>query len=598
MSTTVSDFIVSRLSAWGVERLYGYSGDGINGFMAALRRAEQGPRLIQPRHEEVAAFMASGHAKFSDRVGVCVATSGPGAVHLLNGLYDARKDHMPAVAIVGQQSRLSLGTDYQQEIDLISLFKDVAGAYVQMVTAPAQARHMIDQALRIAIAENTVTCVILPNDIQDLPMADPPAVHGAVFSGVGYRRPQRIPAPADLDAAAEILERGERVAILAGAGVKHAVDELLALSERLGAGIAKAILAKAMVPDDAPGVTGTIGLLGSEASEKMMEECDTLLLVGTRFPYAEFLPKSGQARAVQIDIAPQALGLRYPTEINLHGDAQATLAALNERVTRNKDHRWRERLQGWIDDWWRITDERAATDAMPINPQRVFQELSPRLPNDVLLCCDVGSATNWYARYLKIRRGMLGSVSGGLASMGNGVPYLLAAKFAHPHRPAVAMVGDGAMQMLGNQALITLAKYWHEWENPQCIILILNNRDLSQVTWEQRVMEGDPRFATSQDLPDFAFDEYARLLGFEGLRLERAEEIERVWDQAFAADRPVVINAYTDGDVAPLPPHIDLEQARHYLTSMLKGDDSAPHHGRLSAKQLGRSLLGRHRKKT
>ncbi|WP_163648709.1 thiamine pyrophosphate-requiring protein [Modicisalibacter sp. 'Wilcox'] len=595
MSDTVSDFIVSRLKEWGVERLYGYSGDGINGFMAALRRAEDGPRLIQPRHEEVAAFMASGHAKFSDDVGVCVATSGPGAVHLLNGLYDARKDHMPAVAIVGQQARMSLGTDYQQELDLIALYKDVAGDYVQMVTDPAQARHVIDQALRIAIAERTVTCVILPNDVQDLPMADPPATHGAVFSGVGYRRPQRLPEPADLDAAAALLDQGEKVAILAGAGVKHAVDDLLALADRLGAGIAKAILAKAMIPDDAPGVTGTIGLLGTEASEKMMEECDTLLLVGTRFPYAEFLPKSGQARAVQIDVAPAALGLRYPTEINLHGDARATLAALTERVAYKDDRAWHGRVQGWIDDWWRITDERAATDASPINPQRLFQALSPHLPDDVMLACDVGSATNWYARYIKVRRGMLGSVSGGLASMGNAVPYLLAAKFAHPQRPAVAMVGDGAMQMLGNQALLTLAKYWREWEDPRCIVLVLNNRDLSQVTWEQRVMEGDPRFATSQDLPDFAFDEYARLLGLEGLRLERAEEIDHVWDQAFAADRPVVINAYTDGDVAPLPPHIKLEQARNYLASMLKGDDSATHHARLSAKQLGRTLLGRHK---
>lgn len=595
MSATVSDFIVSRLGEWGIERLYGYSGDGINGFMAALRRAENGPRLIQPRHEEVAAFMASGHAKFSDRVGVCVATSGPGAVHLLNGLYDARKDHMPAVAIVGQQARLSLGSDYQQELDLIALFKDVAGDYVQMVTEPAQARHVIDQALRIAIAKRTVTCVILPNDIQDLAMADPPAVHGAVFSTVGYRPPRCLPEAADLEDAAALLDQGERVAILAGAGVKHAVDELLALAERLGAGIAKAILAKTMVPDDAPGVTGTIGLLGTEASEKMMAECDTLLLVGTRFPYAEFLPGSDQARAIQIDVAAEALGLRYPTEINLQGDARATLAALTERVAHKDNRDWRERVQGWIDNWWRITDERAATDAMPINPQRVFQALSSRLPDNVLLSCDVGSATNWYARYLKIRRGMLGSVSGGLASMGNGIPYLIAAKFAHPHRPAVAMVGDGAMQMLGNQALITLAKYWREWANPQCIILVLNNRDLSQVTWEQRVMEGDPRFTTSQDLPDFAFDEYARLLGLKGLRLERAEQIDTVWDEAFAADCPVVINAYTDGDIAPLPPHITFEQARHYLASMLKGDVSAPHHAKLSAKLLGRTLLGRHK---
>ena len=593
MAATVSDFIVSRLHEWGVKRLYGYSGDGINGVMSALRRADGAPRLIQPRHEEVAAFMACAHAKFSDGVGVCVATSGPGAVHLLNGLYDARKDHMPVVAIVGQQARMSLGTDYQQELDLMALFKDVAGAYVQMVTEPAQARHVIDQAMRIALSRRTVTCVILPNDVQDLPMEDPPREHGAVFSGIGYRFPRLVPEPADLDTAAEILNRGRKVAILAGAGVKHAVEELLRVADLTGAGIAKAILAKTMVPDDLPGVTGAIGLLGTEASDRMMKECDTLLLVGTRFPYVEFLPAPGQARAVQIDVAPEALGVRYPTEINLHGDAGATLAALAERLEPKTNNRWRKRIQRWIDDWWDKTEARAGTDATPINPQAVFQSLSPRLPENAMLACDVGTATNWYARHLKIRHGMLGSVSGGLASMGNGVPYLIAAKFCHPDRPAIAMVGDGAMQMLGNNALITLAKYWQEWADPRCIVLVLNNHDLSQVTWEQRVMEGDPKFDTSQELPEFRYDQYAELLGFEGLVMREPDDIDRIWDAALSADRPVVINAYTDGDIAPLPPHIELGQAKNYLASILKGDSSGLHGAKLSAKQMGRSLFKR-----
>ncbi|PMR75048.1 thiamine pyrophosphate-requiring protein [Billgrantia endophytica] len=595
MQPNVSDFIVSRLKEWGVERLYGYSGDGINGVMSALRRVEGAPRLIQPRHEEVAAFMACGHAKFSDRVGVCVATSGPGAVHLLNGLYDARKDHMPAVAIVGQQARMSLGTDYQQELDLMSLFKDVASEYVQMVTEPAQARHVIDQAMRIAISRRTVTCVILPNDVQDLPMKDPPMEHGAVFSGVGYRFPHQVPKDVDLDAAAEILGKGKRVAILAGAGVKHAVDELLQVAELTGAGIAKAILAKTMIPDDLPGVTGSIGLLGTEASDRMMKECDTLLMVGTRFPYVEFLPEPGQARAIQIDVAPEALGVRYPTEINLHGDAGPTLSALAQRLKRKSNRRWRRQVQTWIDDWWDVLEARATTEASPINPQHVFQSLSPRLPDKVMLACDVGTATNWYARNLKIRQGMLGSVSGGLASMGNGVPYLLAAKFCHPDRPAIAMVGDGAMQMLGNMALITLAKYWKEWEDPRCIILVLNNHDLSQVTWEQRVMEGDPKFDTSQDIPEFRYDQYAELLGFRGLRMEHEDDVDRVWEEALAADRPVVINAYTDPDIAPLPPHIEFEQAKNYMASIVKGDSSGIHAAKLSAKQMGRSLFKRKR---
>lgn len=593
MKPNVCDFIVSRLKEWGVERLYGYSGDGINGLMAALRRANGSPRLIQPRHEEVAAFMACGHAKFSDQVGVCVATSGPGAVHLLNGLYDARKDHMPAVAIVGQQARMSLGTDYQQELDLVSLFKDVASDYVQMVTDPAQTRHVIDQAMRIAISKRTVACIILPNDIQDMPMEDPPRKHGAVFSGVGYQFPQRLPEAIDLDAAADILNQGERVAILAGAGVKYAVDELLQVADLVGAGIAKAILAKTMIADDIPGVTGAIGLLGTEASDKMMKECDTLLMVGTRFPYAEFLPEQGQARAIQIDIASDALGLRYPNEVNLHGDAKPTLAALAQRLEHKPNRKWRERVQNWIDEWWQTTDARASTPAVPINPQRVFQSLSPRLPEDIMLSCDVGTATNWYARHLRIRQGMLGSVSGGLASMGNGVPYLLASKFCHPHRPAIAMVGDGAMQMLGNNALITLAKYWQEWSDPRCIILVLNNHDLSQVTWEQRVMEGDPKFDGSQQLPEFRYDQYAELLGFKGLVMRQEEDIDAVWNEALAADCPVVINAYTDSDIAPLPPHIKFEQAKNYMSSVIKGDSSGWHSVKLSTKQAGRSLFKR-----
>ncbi|MGN8159070.1 thiamine pyrophosphate-requiring protein [Salinisphaera sp. SWV1] len=586
MSRTVGDFIVARLREWGVTRCYGYSGDGINGVMAGLRRAESGPRLIQPRHEELAAFMASAHAKFTGTPGVCISTSGPGAIHLLNGLYDARKDHVPAVAIVGQQSRMSLGTDYQQEIDLISLYKDVASDYVHMVSDPRQTRHLVDQAMRIAIGRRAVTALIVPADIQDAPMAQPPATHGATFSGIGYNPPVTCPAEADLEAAARILDEGERVAILAGAGTKDAVDEVLALADKLGAGVAKAILAKTMIPDDVDCVTGAIGLLGTEPSADMMAGCDTLLMIGTRFPYAEFLPADDQARAVQIDIDAEALGLRYPTEVNLHGEAKATAAALTERVSRKTDRKWQNKLIEKTRAWWGTMAERAQMSADPVNPQAIFAELSNRMPSDIMLTCDVGSATNWYARYLKIRRGMIGSVSGGLASMGNGVPYLAAAKFAYPDRPGIAMVGDGAMQMSGNQALTTIAKYWTEWPNPTAIVLVLNNRDLNQVTWEQRVMEGDPKFETSQDLPDFAYDQYAELLGLKGLRIDSPDQIEGVWREALAADRPVVINAYTDPEVAPLPPHISFEQARHFMSSMVKGDPESAHIIRESFMQM------------
>ncbi|UWN50281.1 Putative thiamine pyrophosphate-containing protein YdaP [Alcanivorax sp. ALC70] len=593
MSTaTVSDFLVDRLHQWGVDRVFGYSGDGINGVMSALRRADDKITLVQPRHEELAAFMACGHAKYTGRPGVVVTTSGPGAIHALNGLYDAAKDHMPVVAVVGQQARASLGSDFQQEVDLENVFQDV-GAYVQTVMAPEQARHVVDRAVRIAEAERTVTCVILPNDVQDAAMKAPPDGHGATWSGVGYRPSLRLPLDQDLDRAAEVLDAGEKVAILAGAGVKDAVPQLLELANALGAGIAKAVLAKTMVADDAPGVTGTIGLLGTEPSDRMMRHCDTLLMVGTSFPYAEFLPASGQARAVQIDVDAANLGLRYPTEVNLHGDAGATLKALLERITPKADRAWRQDLEEQINDWWDTVAARANTEADPLNPQKIFWELSPRLPRGALLAADVGTATDWYARFLKVGDDVQGSTSGGLASMGNGVPYALAAKFAHPDRPVIAMVGDGAMQMIGNNGLITVARYWREWADPRLVVLVLNNRDLNQVTWEQRVMEGDPKFESSQALPDFDYDQYAEMLGLRGLRLDSAERVTEVLEAALAADRPVVINAVVDANVPPLPSHLEMGQVRGYMESILKGDPEAGPELRQSLKAMAAKYLKR-----
>jgi len=593
MSTaTVSDFLVDRLHQWGIDRVFGYSGDGINGVMSALRRADDKITLVQPRHEELAAFMACGHAKYTDRPGVVVTTSGPGAIRALNGLYDAAKDHMPVVAVVGQQARASLGSDFQQEVDLENVFQDV-GAYVQTVMAPEQARHVVDRAVRIAEAERTVTCVILPNDVQDAAMKAPPDGHGSTWSGVGYRPSVRRPLDGDLDRAAEVLDGGEKVAILAGAGVKNAVPQLLKLADALGAGIAKAVLAKTMVPDDAPGVTGTLGLLGTEPSDRMMRHCDTLLMVGTSFPYAEFLPASDQARAVQIDLDAANLGLRYPTEVNLHGDAGATLEALLERITPKTDRAWRRDLEEQIDDWWDTVAARANTEADPLNPQKIFWELSPRLPDGALLAADVGTATDWYARFLKVTGNVQGSTSGGLASMGNGVPYALAAKFAHPDRPVIALVGDGAMQMIGNNGLITVARYWREWADPRLVVLVLNNRDLNQVTWEQRVMEGDPKFESSQALPDFDYDQYAEMLGLRGLRLDSAERVTEVLDAALAADRPVVINAVVDANVPPLPTHLEMDQVKGYMESILKGDPEAGPELRQSLKAMAAKYLKR-----
>ncbi|MDB5369298.1 MAG: thiamine pyrophosphate protein binding domain protein [Roseomonas sp.] len=571
MAGTVGDFVAERLFQWGVRRIYGYPGDGINGIngvMGALDRAQDKIAFTQVRHEEMAAFMACAHAKYTGEVGVCLATSGPGAIHLLNGLYDARADHMPVVAIVGQQARAALGGHYQQEVNLERLFSDVC-AYVQQVSVPAQLRHVIDRAMRIAKAERKIACIILPNDIQELDAVEvPPHAHGTIHSGVGYEAPRVVPETATLRHAAEVLNAGGKVAMLVGAGALQATDEVLEVAERLGAGIAKALLGKAAVPDEFPFVTGSIGLLGTEPSWKMMQECDTLLMVGSGFPYSEFLPKEGAARGVQIDRDPAMLSLRYPMEVNLVGDAAATLRALLPLLERKPDTKWRDRIAGWTQDWWTLLEKRAMTKADPINPQRVFWELSPRLPDGVIIAADSGSSTNWYARDVKLRRGMMASLSGGLASMGSGMPYAIGAKYAHPGRPVVAIVGDGAMQMNGMNELITVAKYWKEWENHQLVVLVLNNRDLNQVTWEQRVMEGDPKFLGSQSVPDFSYARFADMLGLKGLMVDDPALVGAAWDEAFAAARPVVLEARTDPNVPPLPPHITLQQAKAFMSSM------------------------------
>lgn len=588
---TVSDFILTRLSQWGIRRVYGYPGDGINGMIGAFGRTEQPLEFIQTRHEETAALMACAHAKFTGQVGVCLATSGPGAIHLLNGLYDAKMDHQPVVALVGQQARSAMGGDYQQEVDLMSLFKDVAHDFVHTLSAPAQARHLIDRAMRIAMERRAVTCVILPNDVQDLPAVEaPPRSHGTVHTGIGVTAHAHTPDPAALKAAAAILNNGQRVAILAGAGALDAHAELQAVAERLSAGVAKALLGKAAIDDNLPWVTGSIGLLGTQPSWTLMNECDCLLMVGTAFPYAEFLPAEGQARAVQIDRDGRKIGLRYPVEIGLVGDAKTTLDALLPLLHQKEHGRWRERIEKDVAKWRETVSARAMTDAEPLNPQRVFSELSPRLPDDCILTCDSGSAANWYARNLMVRPGMKASISGGLATMGCGVPYALAGKLAYPGRPAIALVGDGAMQMNGINELITIADRWQNWDNPSLIIMVLNNGDLNEVTWEQRVLGGDPRFEDSQLLPPFPYADYARLLGLNGVRVDKPDDIGPAWDKALEAQRPTVLEMITDPEVPPIPPHIRVKQAKAYLGALMKEGDSGGAALRATLKQWWASL--------
>jgi pyruvate dehydrogenase (quinone) len=575
MAQTVAEFTIDRLHQWGIARIFGFPGDGINGFMSALRKAEDKVDFIQTRHEELAAFMACAHAKFTDEVGVCMATSGPGAIHLLNGLYDAKMDHQPVVAIVGQQARSAMGGSYQQEVDLISLFKDVAGEFVHMATVPSQARHLVDRAIRIAMARRTVTCLIFPNDLQELDYEEPKRMHGSIHSSVGYRAPRILPQESDLEKAAILLNEGEKVAMLVGAGAKGCEQEIIQVADLLGCGVAKALLGKEVVPDDLPFVTGSIGLLGTGPSWDMMTECDTLLMVGSSFPYSEFLPKEGQAKAVQIDIDGKMLGIRYPMDVNLQGDSKATLQALIPYLKRKEDRSWREEIEGKVDKWWKILDARAQKSADPINPQYVFWELSKRLPDNCIISADSGSTASWFARDLKIRSGMKASLSGNLATMCPGMPYTVAAKFAYPDRVAIGLIGDGAMQMLGINALISVAKYWKRWKDPRMIILVLNNRDLNQVTWEQRIMVGDAKFATSQDVPDFAYDEYAKMLGLEGIRIEHPSEVKDALDTAMIVQRPVVLNVYTDPSVPPMPPHVSFKQAKAFASAIFHGDEDS-----------------------
>lgn len=573
MAEKVSDFLLKRLSEWGIKRIFGYPGDGILGIMGALERHPDLFHFVQVRHEEMAAFMASGHAKFTGELGVCMATSGPGAIHLLNGLYDAKMDHQPVLAIVGQSARSALGGNYQQEVDLMNLFKDVAGEYVHTCTDAVQMRQLVDRACRIALAERTVTCIIMPKDVQDLDAVEkPPHKHNTVHTSIGYSYPYTIPSQQDLQRAADILNEGKKVAILIGAGAMDAGPEVTEVADLLGCGVAKALLGKAALPDDLPFVTGGLGLLGTTPSWNMMMNCDTLLMVGSSFPYSEFLPKEGQARGVQIDIDPRMVGIRYPMELNLIGDSVQSLRALLPLLKRKEDRSWREKIESDIRDWWKTVEARAKESADPINPEYVTWELSPRLPDNAILSADSGTTANWYGRTIKMRKGMKGSVSGSLASLGAAVPYAIAAKFAYPDRVAIALTGDGAFQMNGLNEMITVKKYWREWSNPHIVFIVFNNRDLNQVTWEMRIEAGDPKLPMTQSIPDCPYAAFAEALGLQGIRVDKPEDVGRAIDEALSANRPAVIDVYTDPNVPTIPPHITFEQMKNYSTALLRMD--------------------------
>ncbi|WP_395400868.1 thiamine pyrophosphate-requiring protein [Arthrobacter sp. UC242_113] len=577
----VADVMVERLKAWGVNRVFGYSGDGINGFMGALRRSTQGGgadsetagagvEFVQARHEETAAFMAVGHAKYTGQVGVVTSTQGPGAVHLLNGLYDAKLDSVPVVAIIGQQSRSVLGSAYMQEIDLLTLFKDVAAQFAQMVSTPEQLPMVLDRAFRTALETRTPCVVVVPHDIQKAPAPELDQEHGIIVTAPEWQPARVLPHDDDLARAAEVLGAGSKVAFLVGQGAKNAQAEVVALAHQLDAGITTSLLGKPYMDETLPFAAGTMGHLGSTASAHLMGNCDTLLIIGSNDPWTEFYPKPGAARAVQVDIDGRKVGNRYPVEVGLVGDAAETLARLAELLNGagaqpdahpqasspqvGARKQWRAEVEEQVSSWRDLAEERSRVPASPVNPELVVRELSGRLPHNAQVSVDVGSCVYWYARQLTLPAGVPAHLSGTLASMGCSVPYGIAAKLARPDRPVVALAGDGAMQMAGIAELVTVAHRWRQWSDPRFVVCVFNNRDLAEVTWEQRETESEPRFPDSQEIPDFPYAGYAELLGLTGIRVDSPEQLAGAWDRALAAERPVVIEVLTDPDVPLLPP--------------------------------------------
>ena len=571
---TVSDQVLQRLHDWGVDTVFGYPGDGINGLLTAWPHSTESPMFVQSRHEEMSAFEAVGFAKFSGRLGVCLATSGPGAIHLLNGLYDAKLDRVPVLAIVGQTSRSAVGSSYQQEVDLPALFGDVA-AYRQLVTVPEQLPHVLDRAVRVALSERTPTALIVPADVLELEWEPPERAPKMVPSSLGMTRRLSVPDNLALDEAADVLNAGQHVAILVGQGARGAQEEVTKVADVLGAGVAKALLGKDVLPDDLPWVTGSIGLLGTEPTDDMMRRCDTLLTIGSSFPYSEHLPDPTRVRGVQIDVDGKAIGMRFPYDVCLVGDARATLGALLPRLVPASNRSWRETIEDSVREWWEDLESEALVEAPPVNPQRLFHEASRQLPDDVIVTADSGSGTTWYARHLRFRAGMRGSLSGTLASMGSAVPYAIGAKAAFPERPVVAFAGDGAMQMNGLSELITIKRYWESWADPRLVVAVLHNNDLNMVTWEMRALQGSPKLEATQDLPDVDYAAFATSLGLQAVTVEDPDDVAPAWESALSAGRPALLDVHCNADVPPTPPRASVDQVRRTTLSLVKGDADA-----------------------
>ena len=589
MAATVSDFVIGRVRQWGVTRVFGFPGDGIGAFDGALGKAERdgdGLEYIRPTHEEICSLMATAHAKFTGEVGVCVATSAPGAFHMINGLYDAKMDNQPVVAIIGQQGLNSLGTFSLQESNLERALADVA-VYVQTVVSPEQAQAVVDTAFRTARVRLGPAVIILPHDVQEMAFPELGQENWVSRSSPVAPSTAIVPPQSEILKAAEIINAGSKVTFLVGHGGDGATDEILEAARLSGAGIITALRAKQVVPSDVPHHSQQLGLLGSRPSMDQMADCDTLVLLGTNYPYGQFLPKSGQARAIQVDLKPEQMGLRYPTELNLWGDVKETLTALLPLLEAKADLSWQNKVVAGMKEW---ESEMEAQSMVAYedgaNPRRVFHELNKRLPPRAIVTADAGTTADWYGHHIRLRDGMLGDLSGRLATMLAALPYATAAKFAHSERTVVCTIGDGAFQMLGMNELITIKKYMQRWENPQLIILVLHNDDLAQVSWEMRTQDGDPVWKTAQDVESIDYAGYAELLGFKAIRVTKDEEVSAAWDTAFAYPGVTLIDAYTSKNIPPLPPKIAFEFAKNTGMALLKGDPEAAGVARAATKAM------------
>jgi pyruvate dehydrogenase (quinone) len=564
MTETAADVLIDTIHDWGVDVVFGMPGDGINGIMEALRTRQDRIRFVQVRHEESAAFMACGYAKFTGKLASCLATSGPGGIHLLNGLYDAKLDGQPVLALTGMAYHDLIGTHTQQDVELDRLFTDVA-KYSARVMGAAHVENVADLACRTALAYRGVAHLSMPLDIQEQPLTRKRSKRNVPHhtSDVSARGAQ-APAAGDLARAADVLNHGAKIAILAGRGALGATDALEAMADRLAAPVVKALLGKAAVPDDSPYTTGTIGLLGTRPSQEALEECDTLLMVGTSFPYLEFLPKPGQARGVQIELDPARVGLRYPVEVGLVGDSRRTLEALLPLLDGNRNRAFLERAQAGMKEWWALMEERGTRSDTPMKPQVVAWELGRRLGPDAIVACDSGTITTWWARQILVKRGQLHSVSGNLASMACGLPYAIAAQLAYPERPCVAFVGDGGFSMLMSE-LVTCVKY----RLPVKVVVIKNNT-LGQIKWEQMVFLGNPEYGCELEPIDFAA--VARACGATGFTITDPRDCGRVLDEALATPGPVVVEAVVDPYEPPLPAKITVDQAKKFAQSLIRGE--------------------------